>query len=218
MATTDRVFTVEGGEALRMEAQLIKAQMGDELPAPLMAAAEHAAGLLDARKRKFDDAVRSGQYTTAGLQAVLRAAAEPALVAAEQADLHKARIEAQIGQSIDNQLARLSTPARDAVEALRHQQIAQLLAGIDPICRQQVLVAAARKGDGMEAELLRAALSFPQPPLDTPGWPVLVTAETRAAIREAIAARVSPTGPGPFEARMYGSIAAHLRRAVGVAG
>ena len=82
----------------------------------------------------------------------------------------------------------------------------------------QVLVAAARNGEGMEAELLRAALSFPQPPFETPGWPVLVTAETRAAIREAIAARVSPTGPGPFEARMYRSIAAHLRRAVGVAG
>ncbi|MCC7177059.1 MAG: hypothetical protein IT177_01595 [Acidobacteria bacterium] len=216
MATTDMGFTVEGGEGLRLEAQLVKSQLGDEVPGAV-AAAEHAADLLDERKRKFDDAVRSGQYTPAGLQAVVRAASEKVLIAAAEAERLATRIEAQIGQSIDNELARLSTPARDAVEALRHQQLAQLLAGIDPIYRQQVLVAAARRGEGMEAELLRAALSFPQPPFDTPGWPVLVTPETRAAIREAVEARVSPSGPAPFEARAYRSIAAHLRRAVGVA-
>jgi hypothetical protein len=210
---TTPVVTFEDGSALRFELQSLRAAgaASDALVNTFAAAAD----AVDEMARADRAAAASGRFTAEGLADEHRRNAKPVLDFATRVDAVAERIDAERGRSFDAEWSRLMAPSRDAVDAMAVQQLQDVLKQVDPVYRHQLLVSAASSGERANDGLLRAALLFPRPPFETPGWPVLVPEQTMTAIREAIADRVSPQGSAAWEADAYRTLANRLRRAAG---
>lgn len=161
--------------------------------------------------RRTEEDAASGQYTDAGRLARRRLHADALVVTAATARKKQQELIRELTANVEREMQAHSQPARDVLEFARLRQLQELLEREDPVVREQIVLGAAAQGD--DTGVLRAALTFPRPPMAGIGaWPVLMPADLLAKIREAVAERVSPQGPRAFAADLYGTIATHIER------
>ncbi|MCC7180455.1 MAG: hypothetical protein IT177_18895 [Acidobacteria bacterium] len=217
MAEVMRMVNTPGGsaeaDALASTLALMAAEAGyqdDEL-AGAPAFGREAVDEIHAFLRRTNEDAAGGQYTDAGRLARRRLHAEALVVTAATARRKQQALVQELTANVEREMRQHAQPARDVLEFARLRQLQELLEREDPVVREQILLAAARQGD--DTGVLRAALTFPGPPMGGIGaWPVLMPADLLAKIREAVAERVSPQGPRAFAADLYGTIATHIER------
>lgn len=209
-------FAPQTANAIRGELEALRAAGTlDEAGADLADRYDAAAALVDKLAAGMEAATLSGNFTALGLLERNRTLAEPLIIEAEKIEREAIAIERGLTTDADAAWQALQRPAaNDAERALFADRQARLEKS-DPVYVDAWLMHAARTGAA--DELLRAALTYPVPPLDLDGaaWKPIVRAALREQLRQTVASRVSPQGALGWRARLLHSLAGSLRTAAG---
>lgn len=170
--------------------------------------------------RVMRESALSGTYTSLGLLERARTLAAPLHQLAEGFDREAASIDDRISAGTSAAWAALNQGAQNDRERWLFTHLWQKFESEERhqdgkgIVLAQQLLHAARTGE--HDDMLRAALTYPAPPIDIEGavWCPLLRPALVEEIRRAVAERVSPFGDAAWRVTILRGLASHLRNAV----
>lgn len=206
-------FLKDTSAAIRTEALLLRKSQDQDLGASLASTYDSAATLVEDFIGRMRSAEASGTRTAVGLAELANEQARPLRREADRLTREADAIADRLTGDVDAAIATLKRPAATDAERASLLDRQRRLEAEDPIIREAFLKEAARVG---QDDLLRAALTYPSPPLQIEGarWQPLLRPELLSELRGLISERISPQGELAWRAAYLRGLAAHLRGAL----